>query len=313
MATTLTLDELGAYCLPQQTKRDGACSALDDKEACSDNRICAVSEVKKVKKDGKEQQVATSFMCRDSCAYGTSKAHDSCSTGEKCVAYPYSSTGQTAENGDPVMCTESKCTGDFKDCECNRAEGFQCTPLIQGVVAFCDRPAGICTTPVAFAAASDFENGSYSGETCNEVKGHAFCNNSLFDGIEKSGEALCVVLSEKTGDGFCFGFCSAPAVDLDGDGKLKGRETGQKLACPANHTCNTELGRKLGMIAPVGDKSAPNGKKPCDPAKCEAGKPCPSECGIGEAECLSYPKKGGGTLSFCGAPFGNCELAVSPR
>jgi len=124
---------------------------------------------------------------------------------------------------------------------------------------------------------------------------------------------MCVNLSEKSGDGFCYAFCSAPAIDLDGDGQLKGRELGQKFVCPANYTCNRDLGRLLGMVASVGDKSTPNGKKACDPAKCEVGKPCLSECGIGEAECLSYPTKAGGTTSFCGAPFGNCELSITPK
>jgi hypothetical protein len=309
LATSLSIEEIGAFCLPVQTKRDGACSAMGDDQACSNNRLCAVSELKKNTKD---QPVATSFICRDACAFATPKANDACSSGEKCAAYPYQSTPQHTGEGEPVMCTETKCTGDFAECECDRANGFQCTAMIPGVVAFCDRPAGICTTPVGFTAASDFSDGGFTGEKCNEVKGHAFCNSSLFDGVAKGGEAICVSISEKTGDGFCYAFCSAPAVDLDGDGKLKGRELGQKFNCPANYKCNTELGRMLGMVASVGDKSGPDGKKSCDPTKCEAGKACPGECGLGDAECLSFPTKSGESVNFCGAPFGNCELSATP-
>jgi hypothetical protein len=227
------------------------------------------------------------------------------------VSYPYDSTTQTNDKGEPVMCTETKCSGNGADCECNKAAGFHCNALIPGLIAFCERPAGICSVPVGFAAATDFAEGRYSGPKCNEIKGHSFCDNTLFDGVEKSGEALCISLSEKTGDGFCYAFCSAPAVDSDGDGQLKGREMGQKLGCPANYKCNTDLGRMFGMVVSVGDKTSTNGKKACDPVKCQAGKPCPSECGLGDAECLTYPTKGGGQVSYCGAPFGNCEPPVS--
>jgi hypothetical protein len=152
---------------------------------------------------------------------------------------------------------------------------------------------------------------TFAGTSCNEVKGHAFCDSSLYSGVENPGEAYCIQLSETTGSGFCFAFCSVPALDMDGDGKLGPKEAGQKLGCPANYTCNTNLGRNVGLIAPLPDPKAANGKKGCDPAKCEAGKPCPGECGIGDAECLTYPGKNGTTVSFCGAPFGNCEEPIT--
>lgn len=310
IATSLSFDELGAYCLPQQKKRDGACSAMGDDQACTDGRICAVTEVKK---DETGKPRGASFVCRNTCAFGTPKAAETCSAGEKCTAYQYDNTTQNNEKGEPVMCTESKCKGDFAGCECDRGSGFNCNALIPGFIAFCERPAGICTTPVGFAAATDFSDAGFSGPKCNEIKGHAFCDNGLSEGVENAADSFCLSISEKTGDGFCYALCSVPAVDLNGDGQLTGRELGTKLTCPANHKCNTDLGRMIMMVAAVGDKNAKNGKKACDPAKCQAGKPCPSECGLGDAECLTYPSKSGAPVSFCGAPFGNCEPAISPK
>lgn len=307
-ATSLSFDALGVYCLPQQTKRDAPCSAVTDKLACASDRMCAVSEVSK---DDAGKPLATSLLCRDVCPFGSPKADESCSRGEKCIAYPYESTSQTSAEGEPVVCTESKCTGDFAECECDRANGFQCTALIPGVIAFCDRSAGICATQVPFVSASDFGAGGFSGETCNEVKGHAFCDNSLFQGVEKAGQSICYQFSEKTGDGICFAFCSVPALDIDGDGKLKGREQGQKYACPANYTCSTDLGRALGLVTPIPDAKAAGGRKSCDPSKCQAGKACLSECGVGDAECLTFEGKDGTSLNFCGAPLGSCELSAS--
>lgn len=305
--TSLSFDELGNYCLPQQTKRDGLCKAITDDQACSNNRICAVSDLSK---DENGQPVATSFVCRDACEYGTLTANEGCSNGEQCTAYPYDSTQQLVD-GKPVLCTETKCKGDMADCECDHANGFQCSALIPGVIAFCERKAGICTTPVPFSSASDFGEEGFSGAKCNEVKGHAFCDNSLFKGVENPGEAMCVQISESSGDGFCFAFCSAPALDLDADGKLEGKDAGQKFGCPVNYTCNTHMGRDLGLVVPMPDRANPSQKKVCDPTKCTAGKPCPEQCGIGDAECLSYEGRSG-TMSFCGAPFGNCELSATP-
>ena len=226
--TTLTFEEVGRYCLSKQTKRDGLCQAVTDDQACSDNRICAISSLLE---DENGKPVARSFVCRDACPYGTPDANDSCETGELCTPYAYSNTTQT-KDGKPVTCTEVKCQGDNDDCECDMANGFKCEPLIPDVIAFCERKAGICGKPVRLVTYDDFTDQGFTGELCDEVTGHAFCDTSLLEGVSNPAQTLCIPISEKNSLGICLALCSGPDFNL---------------ACPENYECSTQLARKLGL------------------------------------------------------------------
>jgi hypothetical protein len=304
IAVSLDLKELGAFCLSKQTERDGECQAVGDADACSGNRICSASSLSQ---DEAGQVVASSFLCRETCAFGTSDANKGCPSGEGCVASPYDTKPQLDSAGKMVACQEANCQAGGSNCECNAAQGFACKAYIPGRVAICERPVGFCASMVTWAVAADFAGQGFSGQLCNEVSDHRFCDNSLLAGIPNGAQTSCVAFSSDDDRGFCMAICSAPALDADGDGKIGANEKGGKLTCPANFECSLDFGRDLGMIRTINDTTSPSGNKICDAAKCEAGKPCPGQCGPGDAECLTYPTKSGGKVSFCGAPLGSCQ------
>lgn len=188
-------------------------------------------------------------------------------------------------------------------CPCDKSLDYACARLMPGLnVGICTRTLGVCGEPVPLAKLSDFRGNSYLGNTCNELNDSRICDRSFAD-QSFDAEFQCRVLS-KSGEGVCVAFCSAPALDRDGDGTIGNHEKGGRSQCPNGFSCRTDVARKLQLYSTIENSGS---DKLCDPKKCTKNVPCPMECGPGDAECLTIGS-GQYQRSLCGAPYGTCLL-----
>lgn len=297
-------DEAGDYCVLPQDRRDAPCRAVGDEAECGEGMSCLVTNISST-----GPKTLLFSACKPVCDPNAENPHAACESvnaGEICSNAKYSQELQKTEESGSVSCTMSKCDAKDVDCECHLDKGFQCTPYIPGIMNVCLRSKGWCGKPVAWLKADDLGE-SFTGEICNEVESHDYCDHRPWEGVENPGSTQCVGISNKNSNGICFAACSFPSLDRNGDGKISEDEQGKTHNCPAKYTCSKVLGRKLGMLQPVEDKTHVSGLKPCDASKCTAGEACLEECGAGDAECLDLPQADGTSLSACAAPYGNCE------
>ncbi len=297
--------EEGLVCAPDVYEKDkGHCrvpcgvwtedTLTKDKDACPAGRSC---------------QILTSLQLHEQGAFCLPKQRErdaqclavfdseACSNSRSCLP---SSLGKNAGviSAKSFVCRNT-CPYGEKDAHLACAAGESCMPSPAG-------KTGICGQEITWASSKDFTP-QFAGKTCNEISGHQFCNTSLLAGLKNAAEPTCFLTSAKKSRGICFALCSLPALDMDGDGQIGLKEAKKTLACPAHYTCSVELGRELGLVRMIPDIKNHQKTKPCDLVLCPSGQPCPSQCGPGEAECLTIETATGVKDGVCGAPFGSCE------
>lgn len=179
-------------------------------------------------------------------------------------------------------------------------------PLNENCLPSSIAKTGICGKAVRWATQNDIGR-SFTGEVCNETEGHKFCNTELLKGLQNPAFTTCAASAKSKGNGFCLALCSTPDLDRNQDGKISQSETGSKLSCPVDYKCSTDLGRKFGLYQHISDAQNPAKHKECNLSLCDAKTPCPSQCGPGNAECLTTDDKNNLEIGVCGAPLGSCE------
>jgi hypothetical protein len=306
VVTSLYADELGAFCMQPQTERDGPCVAVADKDACTNGRTCQLGEVEK---DDAGVPLASGFICRDTCVVTPENKRGSCAGNEICMVGKMDTAIERDANNPkkPRACVQENCGPDSTNCECTKAEGFFCGKGVN----VCIRVGGTCVEEVRWTSANDLKPGDFTGEICNEKSGHRFCNTRLLGGLETPAQPICMPVTKTSDNGICLAMCSTPSLDRDGDGVISEAEKGARLSCPANYECKHDLPRKMGMSITLKDPANPSVPKSCDPAQCETNKPCPAQCGVGDAECTTVETKKG-AMSYCSAPMGSCEPVETP-
>ena len=267
-----------------------SCASEDD---CAEGRFCQQVTSLGFQKVGRfclPQQEERDGLCQ--------ALHDpnACAQNRSCLIGDVTSDGQSVE-ASHFLCRNT-CPYGVAGAEKACAQGEQC--IASDLEVTPNGPVGLCIRPISWATQSDL-----TGEMCNKTTDHRFCDQSLLKGLENPAQLSCVSLQDN--EGICLAQCSAPALDLNGDGLLAKEEMGKRLSCPADYECNLDLSRKIGLLRMIKNKQNPTQTKVCDATKCEPNKPCPNECGPGDGECLSLPTQSGQIVNLCGAPMGTCQ------
>lgn len=200
---------------------------------------------------------------------------EACGNNRKCLPSEVAKTAEGEMVARDFICRDTCPYGaPDADKKCNDGEGCEPSPYEQG--------GGLCVARMSWARDADFASSKFTGEVCNEISDHKFCDESLLKGLEKPAQVACIHMSRSSDRGFCVAVCSTPAI---------GTAKGGQLTCPTGFNCSLDFSRKRGLAKQL--------KKTCDPTKCEENKPCPEQCGVGDGECT---KEG-----VCIAPFGTCQ------
>ncbi len=298
-------------CMKVVEKADGSGNTIEKApENCPTGRSCQIVVGTNLGVLGHEPDVLGAFCLasqreRDGLCVALSD-DNACTNGRRCAPSDMSLNDQQQVVAKSYVCRDT-CHYDAADV----TKGCK-----SGEICF-EQNGGICATAVTWASITDFAGGGHfpRQKLCNEQADHRFCDGRPFAGLgDDAGHAECVEITHATGVGLCFAVCSSPSIDRNGDGKIDEHEKGQQNKCPANFTCSGDLGREIGIVVAVGDATTGE-RRSCDPTKCQAHQPCPAECGLGDAECLSF-ERDGHTVNFCGAPAGSCEpkptVSVTP-
>lgn len=301
--------EEGLICTPDIYDKDKgscrvACALLTEEDnIAKDPQACPA---------GRSCQILTSLQLRIQGAFCLPKQRErdglcqaaldseSCTNNRSCLPTSLS------KSADGVSAKSFVCRNT---CPYGKAEAAKACLQDENCLLAPDNNTGICAQEITWANSKDFTP-KFTGQTCNEISGHKFCNQSMLLGLEKAADVNCFTPQASKDTGICLALCSVPALDMDGDGQISTAEYKKILTCPANYTCSGELARKLGLARMMPDIVKRQKTKSCDLTICPATKPCPSLCGPGDAECM--PMKGASEqVGACGAPYGSCEANES--
>ena len=314
--TTLPDAALAAIaCVTRPTQRDDICVSVFDEffdpfgfpsAACPNGMDCQLTATST--DDFSGETTFDSFSCKEPCDL---TAGNSCGFGEECLPRPlnFPPDLELDIDGAELTCSDgagaanAACTsGDDIGCPCSLADGFKCQVFNLndgGQEFFCNRDGGNCGEPVPpFLVENEPDLGTDTSLLCNEVEESRYCDPSVFDGaanLANVGSAICVGVSSTTNDGICLAFCGNPAFDENNDGLLGDPDdgAGERFDCGTAQVCTSELGLLIGLVVDLG--------RTCSTSICLNGRPCPEECGPGDAFCSPE-----GT---CVAPFFTCEPA----
>lgn len=203
-------------------------------------------------------------------------------------------------------CTIANCEEGGTGCECDATLGFECfaTTASEEGEGICASIPGQCSTLVdPLLPEHVVPNGITADLICNEVDGHAACDQAP---VGEEGAAICITgISDNPNEGVCFPLCSSPTADFNDDGTIAADEQGETFGCAEDWTCALDTGLALGIGATIADSTVPGGAKLCTPSACTEGEPCPSECGDGDYQCVTFGS-GATAESLCFAPYGAC-------
>lgn len=197
-----------------------------------------------------------------------------------------------------VACTLSLCQPGGSGCECDTAAGLTCVPRTYGGdEGMCARVDPVCGAPTSLFEPSDLDAGPIPEDKRCNLTDHRVCDETLLDGLSTPGFVGCLHPPgiNDLNEGVCLIVCSSPDLDINGNQILSAEELGRSYDCPAGYTCSLELSRALGVGPDFVEQ------RPCDPASCTAGLPCPEQCGAGDVECVTIAGE-----SRCIALYGTC-------
>jgi hypothetical protein len=269
------LSPLGMFCQKPEERREMACKAPLDPEACLFGLSCVPTMTGKTSSG---QSVHLRYRCKQECTLDAP-----CSGSEQCLSAKYGRNQVQSRN----PCDLKACEQDDPNCSCNKSLGFRCTAIMPGVgIGICTREVGICGRAISWAKASDFRGESFLGENCNEMSDSRLCQNFPTGAAKPKCQTL-----GKSGEGLCIAPCLVPSED----GK-----SSQSLSCPKDYSCKTDVAKKLGLVVLLKEKDQ---LKPCDAKLCPEGLPC-APCGQ-EAECILIDEEAG-KGHFCANFVGTC-------
>jgi hypothetical protein len=290
------LESTSLFC-GKKAHEEEQCMAAFDRDACVGNLSC-IPSISGLDESGR--RIFTRSLCKAECL----KDGDCMRTSEQCLKPSYArKEAQPRKNdpGKPEICSLSACQANDASCSCEKERGFSCEALMLGLdFGHCRRELGICGQAIALANPRSFQGRSYVGENCNEISDNRYCE-SFPHASPKQARPECHRIS-KTLEGLCVAFCKSPALDLNHDGLISTNERAEMLDCPKDYACSTEVSRAIGMVNYI---TMGDAYKSCNPELCQDQKPCPLQCGPGDAECVKLVVNGHSEY-VCGAPFSSC-------
>lgn len=278
---------VGMFCLKKSMGENLPCSGPNDPDACTDGLRCLPT----VRVNLGALVLVGRTECKRECSIDSD-----CPQNQGCLLPAFARTERQPGGPYGQSCSVRLCEKGELDCDCNKSAGFECKRLIEkSDFGLCERVIGVCGEKIPLASRADFRGRDFFGATCNEIEDNRFCENI---GVSRP---TCKILGKKSYEGACVLTCREPALDMDGDGVIGENENGSSSPCPANYSCQTHMARRFPFYKYIMRAKA---QVKCNPNACEAGKPCPTECGPGDAECIQKP---GTSDGICGAPIGLCE------
>ncbi len=299
-----TTQWVATACAPIQYVRDGVCFAFEDPDACALGRACAASEVT-AGPDG--VAVVEAMRCRDTCTFGDAD-DDSCTFDDVCL-FDWITTSvvdyQLVNDLDPdsrVTCPPALCEDpSAPGCPCHDEDGYRCVPVQNQ--NYCVHTRGLCGVAAPYVGLDDLPLNT--GQLCNEVVDHDFCDREPYRDLDNGALPLCLdIQGPRPDDGICIAFCSQYAFDYNGDGStdLAGGEGPLSRACLDGDFCDRAFSREIGLYNPGPVEVA------CDPLVCPEGEPCGPCNGV---ECVTSDFFVT-TPSACAAVFGTCQPLPPP-
>jgi hypothetical protein len=135
------LSSMGMFCLAPQKERDQRCSAPFDDNACSGGLTCLPTASFE---DGRGKTIYGLYRCKQECS-----VEKPCNNVQEACVYNEHVRLQKQPANDglkPVQrCPVSACRDHYITCPCDRAKGYYCEKLMDGLdMGNCVRKLGVC-------------------------------------------------------------------------------------------------------------------------------------------------------------------------